>query len=126
MPVVFGHERLAAVDRVVIAVCANLAAFLAGRAVGAFPRFGVVLRWLLAAIKEVRDRHRNEIASVDRTLSGILANDRSVVAARPRLFDADGHQLHLALRTAAWLVLDDVLVAGHRAAIRHRHFLLSG
>src|SRR5262245_31398142 len=126
MPVVFGHEELAAVNRVVIAVCANLAALFARGAVGALAGVRVIPGWLLAAIEEVRDRHRNEIASVDRALAGILANDRGVVAARPRLFDADGHQLHLALRTAAWLVLDDVLVARHRADVRHRHFLLSG
>ena len=67
MPVVFGHEELAAVHRIVIAVRADFAAFDAGAAVGALAGVREILLLVVLAREEMRDGHRHEVASVDRT-----------------------------------------------------------
>jgi hypothetical protein len=127
MPIVFGHEELAAVDRIVIAVRANFSAFNPWGSVGTLARVGKVLRSrALAAREEVRDRDGHEIAAVHRTLAGILPDDRGVVAAGERRFDADRLQHHVAFAAIARLVFEDVFIARHRADIRDRHLWLGG
>ena len=125
MPVVFSHEELAAVHWIVVAVRADFAAFDPRRAVSAFAGVWEILLLVVLAGEEMRDRHRHEVASVDRTFAWILSEDRSVVRARLRHLDADRLQDHFAFPADAGLVFDNVLVARHRADVRHRHFLLS-
>ena len=117
MPVVGRHEELAAMLRVVIAVRtrrdfsghrravrarARLRRF--GRGPGAGPRHG--------------HRQLNQIAAVDGALSRLRLRDHRVHRAAPDRIEAHGHEVHLADRTDAFLVLEDVRV--HRARPRQR------
>ena len=88
MPGIFRHEELAAVHRIVVAVRTNFTPLDTGGSVGALSGIReVLLSRAFAARKEMRDRDRHEVASVDGTLARVLADDRRVVAARPR-FDS--------------------------------------
>src|SRR4029434_5184913 len=57
-------------------------------------------------------------ASVERALARLVPRDRRVNRTGPDAVEPYGLQLHAALAARAGLVLDDVLVARHRADVR--------
>ena len=116
MPFVFRHEELAAVTRVVVAMRSHDPFFFTEPSVRTRSGIGVEPLGLLAAVPEMIDDDGDEIAFVDGARSRLVVDPKlRVDGAGHGRFDANRLQGHLADRTDARLVLDDVRI--HRADV---------
>src|SRR5262249_60662386 len=62
----------------------------------------------------------NQLTAVNRTLARLRLVDRGVHRTGPHGVEADRDELHATFAALARMVLDDVLVARHRADVRER------
>src|SRR4030095_6452788 len=70
VPRIFRHEELAAMYRIVVAVCANFTSLDTGGSIGALSGIREVMLFrALAAREEMRDRDGHEVAAVQRALA---------------------------------------------------------
>src|SRR5712691_8757849 len=101
VPVVFGHEEQAAVPRVVIAMRPALELLDARFAVGACAWIEKMLVRISRAGEILRCRNLHERTLVHWAAAGRRLDVIGIIDARPCAFQANGNELHSALRTDA-------------------------
>jgi hypothetical protein len=109
MPVIFVHEELSAVARIVIAVRTAFVAPDSRAAIGARPRLQLMNLRIIFAREVQPRRDRYEFALVDWANTRLFLNERLEFQARVYRRDANGHAWRPGLRTFAWLIFKNAL-----------------
>ncbi len=109
MPVIFVHEELSAVARVMIAVRTAFVAPDSRAAIGARPGLQLMNLRIIFARKVQPGGDRYEFALIDRANSGFFLNERLEFQARVRRYDTHGHARRPGLRTFARLIFKNAL-----------------
>src|SRR5205823_1260853 len=120
MPIVIGHEELAAVTRVVIAMRTPFKLFDPRHPVYTSSRIELAYLRIVCTREVKRCGDRHELASIDRTDPFLLLDERFNFQTRVRRHDADRNQRRARLRTLAWFILEYAFFAFARTDIRQR------